>query len=241
MYCYYSSLLQMPLINLVPFGFTPTESRAYQALLELGPSTGYAVARALSVARANAYHALDGLVTKGTATAEGRPRLFRAVSPPALLALVTARAAERLDVLEQAIRAAGPAGGPALVRLEGERAYREQVLRTAAREPGPVVAVAPERLLAASLPVWRKRQADGVPTALWCVGAAPDFAVQLAGSVNADRARERLGGSAALVATPAAAIAVHLDGGLSGYWCSDPALTGAIRTAIHGLTEDAGS
>lgn len=231
----------MPPINLTPFGFTPTESLAYQALLKLGPSTGYAVARALSVARANAYQALDGLVAKGAATVEGSPRLFRAVSPPALLALVTAHAAERLDALEQAIRAGGPAGEPAVVRLEGERAYREQVLRTAAREPGPVVAVAPEPLLAASVPVWRKRQADGAPTALWCVGSAPDFPVPLAGTVSADRASERLGGPAALVTAPGAAIAVNLDRGVSGYWCSDPALTGAIRAAVSGLTEHAGS
>src|SRR6266511_1377004 len=32
--------------DLTPFGFTPTESLVYTTLLRLGPTTGYAVARA---------------------------------------------------------------------------------------------------------------------------------------------------------------------------------------------------
>ncbi len=54
-------------IDLTPFGFTPTENLAYGALLDLGPSSGYAVAKELSIARANAYQALNGLVAKGAA------------------------------------------------------------------------------------------------------------------------------------------------------------------------------
>src|ERR687891_554380 len=54
-------------VDLTPFGFTPTESLVYTALLRLGPSTGYAVARRARVARANAYAALEGLVEEGLA------------------------------------------------------------------------------------------------------------------------------------------------------------------------------
>src|SRR5438128_78645 len=50
--------------DLTPFGFTATESRVYATLLQLGPATGYAVARAARLARANASGALDGLVTR---------------------------------------------------------------------------------------------------------------------------------------------------------------------------------
>src|SRR5438874_238681 len=46
-------------VDLTPFGFTPTESQVYGALLRLGPSTGYAVAHATRVARANTYGALE--------------------------------------------------------------------------------------------------------------------------------------------------------------------------------------
>ena len=65
-------------LNLIPFGFTPTESLVYQVLLTTGPGTGYAIARAAGLARANAYSALEGLVAKGAARAEGtRPKRYR--------------------------------------------------------------------------------------------------------------------------------------------------------------------
>src|SRR5881275_2775955 len=57
--------------DLTPFGFTPTESLAYLTLLRLGPSTGYAVARAARLARANAYGALEGLALRGAAGPSG--------------------------------------------------------------------------------------------------------------------------------------------------------------------------
>src|SRR5207249_10815205 len=55
-------------LDLTPFGFTPTESLVYATLLRLGPSTGYAIARGARLARANAYGALEGLVSRGAAT-----------------------------------------------------------------------------------------------------------------------------------------------------------------------------
>ena len=55
----------MPRLNLTPFGFTPTESFVYEVLLTSGPGTGYAIARAAGLARANAYSALEGLVEEG--------------------------------------------------------------------------------------------------------------------------------------------------------------------------------
>jgi len=44
----------MATVDLTPFGFTPTESVVYSALLRLGPATGYGVSRATRLARANA-------------------------------------------------------------------------------------------------------------------------------------------------------------------------------------------
>ena len=49
-------------VTLERFGFTPTETKVYESLLRLGPSTGYAVAKDVRLARANVYQALDGLV-----------------------------------------------------------------------------------------------------------------------------------------------------------------------------------
>jgi sugar-specific transcriptional regulator TrmB len=50
-------------IDLVPFGFTPTESLIYEVLLTEGPGTGYTIARAAGLARATVYAALEGLVS----------------------------------------------------------------------------------------------------------------------------------------------------------------------------------
>src|SRR5207302_1541158 len=64
----------MAAIDLTPFGFTATESVVYSALLRLGPATGYGVGRATRLARANAYAALEGIVTRGAAQrAAGHP------------------------------------------------------------------------------------------------------------------------------------------------------------------------
>ncbi len=73
-------------VPLQSFGFTPTESKVYAALLSLGPATGYAVARVLAVARANVYQALEGLVRRGAATKSStRPVRFAAVGPTVLV------------------------------------------------------------------------------------------------------------------------------------------------------------
>src|SRR3954452_14097101 len=80
----------MPRLNLTPFGFTPTESAVYEVLLTSGPGTGYAIARAAGLARANAYSALEGLVAKGAARVEGgRPRRYRPESPAGLIARIS--------------------------------------------------------------------------------------------------------------------------------------------------------
>ena len=80
----------MATVDLTHFGFTPTESLVYQALLTNGPGTGYALARAAGLARANAYSALEGLVTKGAARVDGgRPKQYRPEPPASLMARIT--------------------------------------------------------------------------------------------------------------------------------------------------------
>src|SRR5512141_1112170 len=79
----------MPHIDLTHFGFTPTESLVYEVLLTGGAGTGYAIARAAGLARANAYSALEGLVAKGAARVEaGRPKRYRPEEPAALIARI---------------------------------------------------------------------------------------------------------------------------------------------------------
>src|SRR5436309_977330 len=96
--------------DLMPFGFTATESMVYSTLLRLGPATGYAVARAVRLARANAYGALDGLVSRGAAVRiPGRPTRYRPADPQALLAQITAAHGDALDRFSRALADAGRA------------------------------------------------------------------------------------------------------------------------------------
>lgn len=62
------------------FGLTQYEARLYVALHGREAATGYELAKAAGLARANAYAALSGLTDKGAAAlAEGRPAKYTAV------------------------------------------------------------------------------------------------------------------------------------------------------------------
>jgi sugar-specific transcriptional regulator TrmB len=229
----------MPDLDFTPFGFTPTESLVYEALLERGPSSGYRLSKALSVARANTYQALNGLVAKGAARArQETPKVFRAVAPDALLALVARGQARQLDRLERQLHERGGAGEPATVPFRGERELQELVLRTAARAVGQVSFMAPDRQISQLLPVWRKRAADGAETELWVVGEAPErFPLPIAGRVNPNSVRDHFGSAATILFSPGAAIlATEQNGSLSGFWSSDPILVGAASASLAALT-----
>lgn len=87
------------------FGFTPTESKSYQALLKLGPSTGYGVARELGIARANIYQALEALVRRGAARkAATIPSQYTAALPAALLAELEREFRRQLDEASESLR-----------------------------------------------------------------------------------------------------------------------------------------
>lgn len=203
------------MIDLTPFGFTPTESAAYRALLELGPSSGYGVAKHLSIARANAYQALDALASKGAATASTEaPRSYRAVAPEGVLALVTQQQAANLDRLEAELATVAQLGEPTTVRFSGERRLDEIVLRTAARAD-TVRCVGSESILRRLVPIWRKREQDGALTALKPIeGPGVHF----------------------ILITPSAAIAAVQSDELQGFWSSDPVVVGLASAALKALS-----
>lgn len=227
-------------LDLTPFGFTPTESLAYRALTERGPLTGYGLAGALSIARANAYQALRGLVAKGAVTATGeRPERYRPLRPPALLALLAKREAAKLDRLEAQLSQAGSAGSPGVVSISGERALIDLSLRTAARASSPVTCIAPARLLITLAPAWHKRAGAGAETRLWYLGDPPATALPLepVGQVETATAEAYFAGPVlVLVAPEAAIIATFLAAGPVGYWTSDSVLGATIRALSDRLT-----
>src|ERR671914_2394242 len=113
----------MARVDLTPFGFTPTESLVYEVLLTGGPGTGYAIARSAGLARANAYSALEGLVTKGAARMEpGRPRRYRPEPPAALVARISTDHGQAMERLGQELDTISVPATQTLIEIESARA-----------------------------------------------------------------------------------------------------------------------
>jgi len=144
---------------LTPFGFTPTESLVYATLLRLGPSTGYAVARGARLARANAYGALEGLVSRGAATRTPppqRPARYRPTDPQALLAQLATLQGEALDRLGRELRDMSRPGDPVTREVSGSRAVANLVMQLVARAEHSVQGIMALELWRPTLPAWRR-------------------------------------------------------------------------------------
>ncbi len=219
-------------LDLTPFGFTPTESRVYQVLLGGGPGTGYAIARSAGLARANAYSALEGLVSKGAARAEdGQPKRFRAEPPAGVLARIANAQGEALDRLSRALEGFGAPATPSVVEITSPKGLlqlltheigrcRESVHLIAPAEAFPILGPALRRavtaglevLLAAQVPVQLPfARVDAIPSGFTWPGLPLVAVLDNVGAVIAAR-----GGSEVL-----------------GHWSSTPSFVAAARLAFH--------
>ncbi|HYU10769.1 MAG TPA: helix-turn-helix domain-containing protein [Gemmatimonadales bacterium] len=146
-------------VDLTPFGFTPTESLVYTTLLRLGPTTGYAVARGARLARANAYAALEGLVTRGAATRTpppARPARYRPTDPQALIAQLAMDQGAALDRLGRDLRGLTRPGDPVTREVSGSRAVANLVQQLVARAERRVEGIMASELWRPTLPAWRR-------------------------------------------------------------------------------------
>ena len=151
--CYYS------MVDLTPFGFTSTESLVYAVLLRIGPSTGYAVAQAGRLARANAYSALEGLVKRGAAArtpGSTRPVLYRPTDPQALLAQLATLQGEALDRLGRELRDLSHPKEPITREISGSRAIANLILQLVARAERSIQGLLAADLWRPTLPAWRR-------------------------------------------------------------------------------------
>ncbi len=209
--------------------------------MELGPSSGYALAKALSIARANAYQALNGLVAKGGAIrTEEEPQRYRAQRPDAMLARIVDAESRKLDALERQVTAVGAHPGAPVVPIEGRRGLVNTALRTVARAP-EVTLLGPEDLVTALGPAWRRRSAENMPSVVWVVGEemAPNLPVAVAGLVDPGRINEFFGsGVFVLLASDVAMVARVGKGEVVGYWTTDITIVGVVRAAMAALTVD---
>jgi sugar-specific transcriptional regulator TrmB len=153
----------MRTLNLMPFGFTPTESLVYQVLLTTGPGTGYGIARAASLARANAYSALEGLVSKGAARVEGtRPKRYRPEAPTALVARIASQHGQALDALRDHLAKISVPESPTLVEIESARGSLQLIAHDIGRAATSVRLLAPSDAYPLLVPALRKAATAGV-------------------------------------------------------------------------------
>lgn len=158
----------MPRIDLTHFGFTPTESLVYEVLLTSGPGTGYAIARAAGLARANAYSALEGLVAKGAARVEGgRPRRYRPEAPAALIARISHNHGLALDRLSSDLEKVSVPSTPTVVEIESGRAVLQLITHDVARAASSVALLAPPEAFPLLAPALRRPVSVGIPVSLW--------------------------------------------------------------------------
>ena len=217
--------------ELMPFGFTATESLVYSTLLRLGPATGYAVARAVRLARANAYGALDGLVSRGAAVRiPGRPTRYRPADPQALLAQIAAAHGEALDRLSRALADAARSTEPETKTLAGARAVANVVLQLVARAERRVEGVLAAELWRATLPAWR-RAAARAQVELRIAGDAPTEAPELVLGTTPPHHPTVL-----VIDNTQALAAVGSADGLAAVWTSHPAIVALAHRALGGAS-----
>jgi sugar-specific transcriptional regulator TrmB len=221
----------MATLDLTPFGFTPTESLVYATLLRLGPSTGYAVARASRLARANTYGALEGLVTRGAATRTPpttRPIRYRPADPQALLAHLATLQGEALDHLARALRDTSHPAEPATKEVGGARAVANLILQLVARAERRVEGVLAADLWRPTLPAWRHAaRSGGAAVELRVAGDLPGDAEGLiAQSVSPDAPTILVVDEAQVVVTAGAGDSI------SGVWSSHPLIVMLARRAL---------
>jgi sugar-specific transcriptional regulator TrmB len=215
-------------LDLTPFGFTPTESRVYAALLRLGPSTGYALAHAARVARANTYGALEGLVGRTAASRlPGRPARYRAADPRALIAQLAAQQGEALDRLSAELGTATAAVEPETRTVVGARAASNLILQVVARAEQRAEGVLAAELLRPTLPAWRRAK-DRAVVELRVAGDVPVEAQTLVtGSVAPDA-------PTTLLIDNVQAVVVTGSGELAtGLWTSHPAVIALVQAVLR--------
>ena len=223
-------------IDLTPFGFTPTEGLIYEVLLRGGPGTGYTVARAAGLARANVYAALEGLVAKGAArVADGRPKQFRPEPPSTLLARLADRQGEAMDRLGVALSALAAPETPTLVELASARGAVHLRGHEIARATTRVELIAPPDGCLALGPHLRRAASVGV--VLDIASTAP-VAFDAAAVATIPPPRQWPGDPVLMIVDDRTALIGGRDGDrFSGHWGSGAAFVAAARCAAAALKE----
>ena len=224
----------MPRIDLTHFGFTPTESLVYEVLLTGGPGTGYAIARSAGLARANAYSALEGLVTKGAARVEtGRPKRYRPETPAALIARISTDHGQALERLSGDLDAVSVPATPTLVEIESGRAVLQLITHDVARAATSVALLAPADAFPLLAPALRRPYAAGLPLVL-CATGPVDLGFAVVEVVSGAMPWPGMP-IISVVDDRSAILAVRQGADVRGHWSTAPAFVAGARLALEHL------
>jgi sugar-specific transcriptional regulator TrmB len=222
----------MPGIDLTGFGFTPTESLVYEVLLKSGPGTGYAIAREAGLARANAYSALEGLVTKGAARVEpGRPRQYRPEAPASLIARISNNHGLALERLSGALEHIPVSNSPTVVEIESGRAVLQLITHDVARATASVGLLVPPDAYPLLAPALRRPVSAGVPVSLWSTGSV-DLGFSEVGVVRSEHGWPGMP-IIAVVDDRSAIVGTRSGSDVEGHWSSAPWFIAAARLALE--------
>jgi HTH-type transcriptional regulator, sugar sensing transcriptional regulator len=222
----------MPTVDLTHFGFTPTESLVYQVLLTSGPGTGYALARSAGLARANAYSALEGLVSKGAARVDGgRPKQYRPEPPTSLIARITNDHGHALEKLSTDLQASLVPGTPTVVELSSGRAVLQLLTHSVARAAESVRLLAPADAFPLLAPALRRPVSAGLSVELFStIGVDLEFI-----RVEAIPPGHAWPGMPiiAIVDGTSAMIAARQGSEVHGHWSAAPSFVAAARLTLE--------
>jgi sugar-specific transcriptional regulator TrmB len=222
----------MARLDLTHFGFTPTESLVYEVLLTSGPGTGYAIARSAGLARANAYSALEGLVTKGAARVDGgRPKRYRPETPAALIARISTDHGQALERLSTDLDAVSVPATPTLVEIESGRAILQLVTHDVARASVSVALLAPPDAFPLLAPALRRPYAAGIPLIL-CATAPVDLGFAVVEVVSMTRPWPGMP-IISVVDDRSAILAARQGSDVRGHWSTAPAFVAGARLALE--------
>jgi HTH-type transcriptional regulator, sugar sensing transcriptional regulator len=222
----------VPAIDLTRFGFTPTEGLVYEVLLTGGPGTGYAIARAAGLARANAYSALEGLVSKGAARVDaGRPRRYRPEAPAGLIARISNDHGQALERLSRELDAASVPETETLVEILSARGLLQLITHDVARATASVGLLAPSDAFPLLAPALRRPFSAGLPLTL--VASAP---VELGfASVDVVAEDDRWPGMPIVMVVDdrSAILAARNGSEVRGHWSTAVAFVAAARLVLE--------
>jgi sugar-specific transcriptional regulator TrmB len=226
----------MARLDLTRFGFTPTESLVYEVLLTGGPGTGYAIARSAGLARANAYSALEGLVSKGAARVDGgRPRRYRPEPAAALVARISTDHGQALERLSRELDDIAVPGTQTLVEVESGRAVLQLITHDVARAAASVALLAPADAYPLLAPALRRPVSAGIPVTLCSLGPV-ELGFTAVETIEQDQGWPGMP-VIAVVDDRSALIAARQGTEVRGHWSTAPSFVAAARLAFERFRE----